>query len=209
MKYKGYEGSVEYSTHDGCFYGKIENIEDLVNYEGQTLEELKNSFHEAVDDYIEFCNSVNKKGVMCNMSIEMSDIWQQIEKSDETNRVAAGHYIGCFVAEIISARHEQGLSQADLAKKIGAPVSRIRRMENLTSMPRIDVVFQAALALGLTLSTPRGVDLMARLMHENYLAAKTWKATALDLAKELGISEDETFERIIAKQERLEGDEKI
>lgn len=143
------------------------------------------------------------------MSIEMSDIWRQIEKSDETNRVAAGRYIGYFVAEIISARHEQGLSQADLAKKIGAPVSRIRRMENLTSMPRIDIVFQAALALGLTLSTPGGVDLMARLNHENYLAAKTWKATALDLAKELGISEDEIFERIIAKQERVEGDEKI
>ena len=61
MEYKGYTGSIEYSRHDGCFYGKIENIADLVNYEGQTLEELENSFHEAVDDYVEFCNSVNKK----------------------------------------------------------------------------------------------------------------------------------------------------
>lgn len=60
MEYKGYTGSIEYSRHDGCFYGKIENIEDLVNYEGQTLEELENSFHEAVDDFIIFCKEVKK-----------------------------------------------------------------------------------------------------------------------------------------------------
>lgn len=143
------------------------------------------------------------------MSVKMNDLWNSMADDDESKRVAAGRQIGCLIAEIKSARYEQGLSQAALAKKIGAPVSRIRRMENLTSMPRIDIVFQAAFALGLILSTPRVVDLIARRMHENYLTAETWKATALDLAKELGISEDEIFERIITKQEKAEGDEKI
>ena len=55
MTYKGYLGSVAYSEDDDVFYGKIEGIDSLVNFEGSSVEELKSSFHDAVDDYIEFC----------------------------------------------------------------------------------------------------------------------------------------------------------
>lgn len=157
MKYKGYEGSVEYSTHDGCFYGKIENIEDLVNYEGQTLEELKNSFHEAVDDYIEFCKEASNTN-KTRVEISVDDVWQELEDGDETKSVSAGLLVGELVAAIISARHKQKLSQADLAQKMNVSVSCIRRMERLNSMPRIDTVFQAALVLGVLKAKWRKAD---------------------------------------------------
>lgn len=149
MKYKGYTGSIEYSSHDGCFYGKIENIEDLVNYEGQTLEELKNSFHEAVDDYIEFCKKVKESKE--KNEITMDEIWNALQDGDDTKEIAAGLVIGDLIARIISERHEQGMSQAGLARKMGVSVSRISRMENLTSMPRIDIVIRAVLVLGFSI----------------------------------------------------------
>jgi len=34
MEYKGYIGSVHYSTPDEVFHGKLEGIRDLVIYEG-------------------------------------------------------------------------------------------------------------------------------------------------------------------------------
>lgn len=158
MEYKGYTGSIEYSRHDGRFYGKIENIADLVNYEGQTLEELENSFHEAVDDFIIFLQEVknmSKEGA----EITIDDVWKELEVGDETKSVSAGLLVGELVGAIISARHKQKLSRNDLAQKMNVPVSRIRRMEELKGMPRIDTVIQALLVLGigmepLTMMTP-------------------------------------------------------
>jgi predicted HicB family RNase H-like nuclease len=61
LTYKGYIGSVEYSSEDEVFCGKIEFITDTVLYEGSSVEELKKNFQEAVDDYIEACIEIGKE----------------------------------------------------------------------------------------------------------------------------------------------------
>jgi predicted HicB family RNase H-like nuclease len=55
MTYKGYIGSVNYSDKDQVFFGKIEGINGLVNFEGESVKELTEAFHEAVDDYLAYC----------------------------------------------------------------------------------------------------------------------------------------------------------
>lgn len=55
LKYKGYIGSVAYSETDKVFFGKIEGIDGLVNYEGESVAELTTAFEQAVDDYLIFC----------------------------------------------------------------------------------------------------------------------------------------------------------
>ena len=55
MTYKGYVGSVNYSDRDQVFYGKIEGINGLVNFEGESVRDLTDAFHEAVDDYLAYC----------------------------------------------------------------------------------------------------------------------------------------------------------
>ena len=55
MTYKGYIGSVNYSDKDQLFFGKIEGINGLVNFEGESVKELTEAFHEAVDDYLSYC----------------------------------------------------------------------------------------------------------------------------------------------------------
>ena len=55
MSYKGYLGSVAFSEKDGVFFGKIEGINGLVNFEGESVQELTEAFHEAVDDYLAYC----------------------------------------------------------------------------------------------------------------------------------------------------------
>lgn len=56
LKYKHFTGSVEFSADDEVFFGKIEGINDLVMFEGTSVNELKSAFEEAVEDYIELCN---------------------------------------------------------------------------------------------------------------------------------------------------------
>ena len=40
------------------FYGKIEGINGLVNFEGESVKELTEAFHEAVDDYLAYCEDI-------------------------------------------------------------------------------------------------------------------------------------------------------
>ena len=55
LNYKGYIGSVAFSEKDNVFFGKIEGINGLVNFEGESVKELTDAFHEAVGDYLEYC----------------------------------------------------------------------------------------------------------------------------------------------------------
>ena len=56
LSYKGYIGSLHYSKEDKVFWGKVEMIRSLVTFEADNAQDLENSFHEAVDDYIQTCD---------------------------------------------------------------------------------------------------------------------------------------------------------
>lgn len=61
IEYKGYFTHVEYSVADQVLYGKIEGIRDLINFECQSADQVIPAFHEAVDDYLAFCEEVGQE----------------------------------------------------------------------------------------------------------------------------------------------------
>jgi predicted HicB family RNase H-like nuclease len=60
IRYKNYYASVHFSAVDDVFYGKIVGINDLVSFEGSSVQELKTAFEEAVEDYLDTCNQIGK-----------------------------------------------------------------------------------------------------------------------------------------------------
>ncbi len=60
LKYKDFIGTVHYSTDDDVFFGKLEGVDDLITFEGENVGQLKRSFQEAVEDYLEICESLGK-----------------------------------------------------------------------------------------------------------------------------------------------------
>jgi predicted HicB family RNase H-like nuclease len=60
MMYKGYAARIEYSDEDECFIGHIAAIKDVVGFHGETVQELRAAFEEAVDDYLETCEKLNR-----------------------------------------------------------------------------------------------------------------------------------------------------
>ncbi|HEY6143232.1 MAG TPA: type II toxin-antitoxin system HicB family antitoxin [Flavobacterium sp.] len=60
LEYKGYIGTVEFSAEDKIFFGKIQGINDLVTFEGTSVDELAVAFEESVNDYLETCKALNK-----------------------------------------------------------------------------------------------------------------------------------------------------
>lgn len=59
MTYKGYVGSYELDEDDNIFYGKLIGINQLVTFEADNASDLKQAFHESVDDYLAFCAEEN------------------------------------------------------------------------------------------------------------------------------------------------------
>lgn len=60
LQYKDFIGSVHFRAEDSVFFGKIEGINDLITFEGTTVNRIKKAFIEAVDDYMSLCEKINK-----------------------------------------------------------------------------------------------------------------------------------------------------
>jgi predicted HicB family RNase H-like nuclease len=61
ITYKGFIGSVHFNADDAVFHGKIEGIDDLISFEGQSVKELVKAFRDSVDDYIILCKKADKE----------------------------------------------------------------------------------------------------------------------------------------------------
>ena len=61
MTYNGFAARVEYSEEDGCFVGHVAGIRDVVGFHGESVDELRSAFEEAVDDYVETCRKLGRE----------------------------------------------------------------------------------------------------------------------------------------------------
>jgi predicted HicB family RNase H-like nuclease len=71
MNYKGYEAKIEFEEEDRVFVGKVINIKDKIIFEGLTVDELEESFHTAIDSYLDGCKML---GVSPDMPLATSKI---------------------------------------------------------------------------------------------------------------------------------------
>lgn len=61
LEYKGYHTTIEFDSETYILRGKIEGINDFVNFESDNPKAIEQEFHAAVDDYLEFCKEVGKE----------------------------------------------------------------------------------------------------------------------------------------------------
>jgi len=55
MEYKNYTAKVKLDEQAGLFHGQVLGIRDVVTFQGESVTELVQAFHDSVDDYLEFC----------------------------------------------------------------------------------------------------------------------------------------------------------
>ena len=60
LQHKGYYAEVHFSAEDEVFFGKIIGINDLVNFEADSVKALKNEFASAVEDYLAATKELGK-----------------------------------------------------------------------------------------------------------------------------------------------------
>ena len=53
MNYKGYNANVFYSDEYECFVGRVMGIRDSITFDGESVQEIRQAFQEAIDFYLE------------------------------------------------------------------------------------------------------------------------------------------------------------
>ena len=61
MVYKGYESTPKHDAECGVFYGLVDGIDGLCEYESETAEGIEKAFRDAVDDYIDACRESSQR----------------------------------------------------------------------------------------------------------------------------------------------------
>ncbi len=54
MNYKGYTGRVEFDDESKIFHGEVLDTKDVITFQGRTVDEIEQAFHDSVDDYLDF-----------------------------------------------------------------------------------------------------------------------------------------------------------
>lgn len=104
LQHKGYYGSVRYSSEDDCLYGRVEFIDDLILYDGETVKDIKAAFAEAVDDYISSCA---ERGVKPNSTCKGSfnvRIGEDLHKEIAVEAMKLDISLNEFVRQTLHAR---------------------------------------------------------------------------------------------------------
>jgi predicted HicB family RNase H-like nuclease len=61
MIYKGYTASIEFDEESEIFFGKVVDIKDVITFQADSVEGLKNEFKNSIEDYIEFCEQKKRE----------------------------------------------------------------------------------------------------------------------------------------------------
>jgi predicted HicB family RNase H-like nuclease len=55
MEYKGYLAHAEFDDEANVFHGQVINIRDVITFQGESVDELRQAFEDSVEDYLAFC----------------------------------------------------------------------------------------------------------------------------------------------------------
>ena len=55
IKYKDYTGQVDFDDDAGLFHGEVVNLQDVITFQGTSVDELRQAFADSVEDYLGFC----------------------------------------------------------------------------------------------------------------------------------------------------------
>lgn len=67
MNYKGYGCTIRFDDEAAIFHGEVSGLRDVVTFQGKTVDELKTTFRDSLDDYLDFCAA---RGEAANTAVD-------------------------------------------------------------------------------------------------------------------------------------------
>jgi predicted HicB family RNase H-like nuclease len=108
LEFKGFIGTVNYSAEERVFFGKLEGINDLVTFEGTTVDALENSFKEMVNLHIEDCEREGKPSEKVYKGVFNVRVSNELHKKAAQKAAAEGITLNQLVKHAIKRELQNG-----------------------------------------------------------------------------------------------------
>jgi predicted HicB family RNase H-like nuclease len=103
--YKGYIGKVTYDGDANILFGEVINTKAVITFKGDCIEDLKSSFKDSVDAYLEFCEELDEEPESPPKKEYSGKLTVRLES--DLHRAAAeraylyGHSLNSFIVDAI------------------------------------------------------------------------------------------------------------
>lgn len=101
LNHKGYTGVFAFEPDDDAFHGEIAGIRDVVHFSGRSVDELRASFQEAVDDYLATCAEIGRTPDKPYSGRFVVRVSPEVHRLAETAAKASGKSLNAFAAEAL------------------------------------------------------------------------------------------------------------
>ena len=103
IEYKGYTGVFEFDPSIDAFHGRVIGLQDVVTFEGRSVEELRSEMEESVEDYLSLCAEVGKEPERPYRGEFLVRTTPEVHRAVATAAEADGVSLNAWVETTISA----------------------------------------------------------------------------------------------------------
>jgi predicted HicB family RNase H-like nuclease len=111
MEYKGYVATVIFDEEANLFHGEVLNLRDVITFEGETVNELKQAFHDSIDDYLEYCAERGEDPEKPYSGRFVVRVDPELHKTIAIEAQKRGQSINSLVSEALSKAIEKNTQQ--------------------------------------------------------------------------------------------------
>jgi predicted HicB family RNase H-like nuclease len=106
MEYKGFKGLSHLEEESGSLHGHVARLRDVVTFQGDAFAELTQSFHDSVDEYLDFCESLGRSPEKPFSGQFMLRIDPALHRKLSVSAEAAGVSLNALVQTILERNTE-------------------------------------------------------------------------------------------------------
>jgi predicted HicB family RNase H-like nuclease len=110
--YKGYVAEIWYEEDDASLHGLVHGIRDTVHFAAASSDELRQAFHDSVDDYLAFCAEKGEepqKPYSGKLALRTTpEIHALLSKAASNDGKSINQWISDTLAEVARRRVDEG-----------------------------------------------------------------------------------------------------
>ena len=128
MEHKGYLGKVEFDDEAAIFHGEVINTRDVITFQGASVSELKQAFHDSVDDYLAFCQERGEAPDKPFSGQFVTRITPELHRQVNAAAAVSGKSLNAWVTEQLQSAVERiGANKATGKKAAGKTTARKKK----------------------------------------------------------------------------------